>query len=230
MQKPSKFLTFLTTLVTILFSLSAAIAVPILWRGWYYSQIGSLRLVEATGFSQEAIRAAFDQVMDFLVKDAPFSTGPLKWSASGMSHFADCKILFRLDFVILTVTALLLAVLFLSVLISPRFRRKFALNPPLLALIVTAVVLLLLGVWAFVDFDSLFTAFHTLFFPGKTNWLFDYRTDEIILVLPEVFWARTAALAAALTLLLEGLLSLLWRLLTRRSRPESVYEELLKMR
>lgn len=224
MRKPSKLLTLFAALVCVLFSLSAGIAVPILWRGWYYGQMETLRLSETTGFSPETIRAAFDAVMDFLVKDAPFGTGSLKWSESGMAHFADCKILFRLDFVILTISALLLLVLFLVVRSFPGlfdFPGKICGNPPLLGLFFTAVVLLIFGSWALVDFDGLFAAFHALCFPGKTNWVFDWRTDEIILILPERFWANTAALAGALTLALETLLALLWRFLPKTAKTAS---------
>lgn len=59
---------------------------------------------------------------------------------------------------------------------------------------------LLAALWAVIDFTGLFTAFHHMFFPGKTNWVFDWRTDEIILILPEIFWAKTGALVLALCL------------------------------
>jgi len=36
--------------------------------------------------------------------------------------------------------------------------------------------------------------FHSIFFPGKTNWLFDWRTDPIILVLPQDFFMHCAML------------------------------------
>ena len=44
------------------------------------------------------------------------------------------------------------------------------------------------------DFQRAFVVFHTLFFPGKTNWLFDWRTDPIILFLPEAFFRNCALL------------------------------------
>lgn len=226
MNRTSKPLTVFAALVTAVFSISAAIAVPILWRGWYYSQIASLRLVEATGYGESVIRNAFDCVMDYLLKGAPFSTGALLYSESGAAHFADCKPLFLLDLTVLTVSGVLFLCLVLLFLGSVEFRERFAFSPPLAALALTLLVVLVLGVWAFVDFESLFTAFHHLCFPGKTNWVFDPHTDEIIRILPTAFWARTAALIGGLVLGLEGGLALLYALLRRRFRPKSIYEEL----
>lgn len=228
MKKTSRLLTLLAALITAVFSLSAAIALPILWRGWYYGQIASLRLVEQTGYSEGVIRGAFDAVMDFLVGDAPFSTGALLWSESGAAHFADCKVLFRLDFLVLAVSGGLFLVFLLCYLFSAPFRGKLAFSPPLLALCLTLCLFAVFALWALVDFEGLFAAFHALCFPGKTNWIFDWRTDEIIRILPERFWARTAALVGGAALALEGLFSLLFFLLHRLLTPRTVYEELLR--
>jgi integral membrane protein (TIGR01906 family) len=58
-----------------------------------------------------------------------------------------------------------------------------------------AVVLpVVIGALAATDFDRAFTVFHTLFFPGKTNWIFDWRLDPIILVLPQEFFMHCAML------------------------------------
>ena len=50
------------------------------------------------------------------------------------------------------------------------------------------------GFWAF-------SFFHSVFFPGKENWLFDPATDPVILLLPEEFF-RNCAIAIAASLLL----------------------------
>lgn len=225
MKKPSKLLSGLISLLVALFLLTSAIAVPILWRGFYYSQIGPLELVKETGFSEETIRGAFDEVMDYLVLDGEFGTGKLKWSEEGMAHFADCRNLFRLDFVILTITGGTLLLLFLIFLIFPDFRLKLAFPPVKTALILMIILLLALGIWAFVDFDSLFVSFHKLFFSGKENWIFDYKKDQIILILPEAFWLRAAALAAGLILALGTLLRALEALLLK-TKYRTVYDEL----
>ena len=230
MKKGSKLLSLLTSVPVALFILTGSLSVPILWRGFYYSQIEALALPARTGFSPEIIREAFDQVMDYLLLDAPFGTGQLKWSPEGMAHFADCRFWFRADLVIFAVTALLLLVLLVWVLRSPGLVKRFAFTPVRGGVTLLLAALLGLGIWGLVDFESLFVAFHTLFFPGKTNWLFDPNLDQIILILPEAFWARAAALVAGLAFGLCFLLVLgewLWR---RRQHQPTVYEELKGLR
>ena len=200
-MRPSKPLSILLSLALALFFLSAAIAVPILCRPFYYRQIDALDLPGQTGWSEQTIRGAYDEVMDYLVCGAPFGTGELRWSESGQAHFADCRTLFRLDFVLLGVSAAVLAVL--AVLYRRgriAFHRFCGRSPAFWAAAGLSAVFLLAALWAVIDFTSLFTAFHHMFFPGKTNWVFDWRTDEIILILPEIFWAKTGALVLGLGL------------------------------
>ena len=64
-----------------------------------------------------------------------------------------------------------------------------------------AAVFLVVGGLAALDFDRAFVIFHALFFPGKTNWLFDWRTDPVILILPETFFRNCALLILALVML-----------------------------
>lgn len=230
-MRQNKPLSLLTSLATALFLLSGSIAVPILWRGFYYGQIEALALPARTGWSPQVIRAAYDAVMDYLVKGAPFGTGPLRWSESGKAHFADCRFLFRLDFLILALSGcFLLLVLLLTLTGRVKLHRFLGRSPALWAMAGLLAVVLVLGLWAWTDFTGLFTAFHTLCFPGKTNWIFDWRTDEIILILPEDFWARAAALIAALTLTGGFLLTALDELHHHLTSPKTVYEELRRMK
>lgn len=230
MKKDSKLLSILSTLFTAVFLLTGAIAVPIFWRGFYYWQMDSLRLSYRSGFSPEVIREAFDQVMDYLVKDAPFGTGRLKWSAEGMAHFADCKALFQLDFRILAVCAAVLLVL-LALRISGKVRlyRFLGKGSCFWAVVLLAVILGAGLVWALIDFESLFTAFHILFFPGKTNWVFDWRLDQIILILPEDFWARAAILIGIVAFGGGVVLALIEAACHRFAPTPSVYQELKDM-
>lgn len=230
MKNGSKFFSALTSVLLALFLLTGAIAVPILYRPFYYSQAEALELSAQTGYSQETIRGAFDAVMDYLIKGEPFSTGELRWSEEGRAHFADCQRLFWLDFHVLEITAALLAAIVILTATKKLALYPFGGRGPCFwALVGMAAVLGVLAVWALVDFTSLFTAFHTLFFPGKTNWIFDWRTDEIILILPEAFWARAAALVAGLAFGGGLLLTLIDELRHHFRKPKSVYEEIREM-
>ncbi len=230
MKKGSKLLSILSTLLTAAFLLTGAIAVPILWRGFYYWQMDSLRLSYRSGFSPEVIRESFDQVMDFLVKGAPFGTGQLRWSQEGQAHFADCKALFQLDFLILAVCAVALLVLaLLRATRKVRLYRFLDKGSCFWALMLLAVALGAILVWGLNDFESLFTAFHTLFFPGKSNWVFDWRMDQIILILPEDFWARAAVLVGAVAFGGGTVLALIEAACHRFAPTPSVYQELKDM-
>ena len=73
---------------------------------------------------------------------------------------------------------------------------------------------LLIALLAALDFDGAFTVFHSIFFPGKDNWLFDPVTDPVILILPEAFFRNCAI--AIVTVLLTVCIMLV---VTGRKRP-----------
>lgn len=199
-MKPSKLLSLFTGVFTALLVLSASIAVPLLCRPFYYAHIEALNLDGYTGLSVEQIREAFDQVMDYCLGLRPdFAAGVLPFSESGASHFADVRVLFLLD---LWVAVISLAALVILFIIS---RRKKLTPAPLLghgpgfwAAIGLGGLFLIVGGLASTNFERAFVVFHSLFFPGKTNWLFDWRTDPIILLLPEDFFRNCAILILAL--------------------------------
>ncbi|MDO4961966.1 MAG: TIGR01906 family membrane protein [Eubacteriales bacterium] len=191
------------TLSLILLIFSAAVSVPLLWRGFYYIQINALHLTEITPWSYDEIRCAFDQMMDFCMKGAEFGTGVLKWSEDGMQHFADCRVLFMLDIRVLIMSAVLsLALIVYAKRKGMRLSSGDGSKAPgpfffagAIPMAVFAVICIMV---VFVDFDHAFVTFHHMFFPGKDNWLFDPYADEIINVLPEVFFMNCAILIVVL--------------------------------
>ena len=199
-MKPSKLLSLFTGVFTALLVLAASIAAPLLCRPFYYAHIEALNLDGYTGLSVEQIREAFDQVMDYCLGLRPdFAAGVLPFSESGASHFADVRVLFLLD---LWVAVISLAALVILFIIS---RRKKLTPTPLMghgpgfwAAIGLGGLFLIVGGLAATNFERAFVIFHSLFFPGKTNWLFDWRTDPIILLLPEDFFRNCAILILTL--------------------------------
>ena len=199
--------------------LSLSIAAPILVRPFYYIQIRALHLPEQTGWSEEVIREAYDEVLDYCVFGEPFGTGQLAWSESGKSHFEDVRGLFLTDFAVLGVSACLTGALcWLNQTRRLRFYRFRGRGVGFWAGAGTLVLTAAVGALAALNFNRAFVVFHALFFPGKDNWIFDPNTDQIILVMPEVFFRNCALfIGAVLIACCVGLI-----LLDRRHRHTAV--------
>jgi len=219
-MKPSKPLTVLLSVVAALVLLTGSVAAPILCRPFYYAHIGALGLEEFTGLSEGEIRTAFDEMLDYcLGKTDVFSTGVLRWSESGKSHFTDVRGLFLLDLRVLAVSAVLLVLLLplARFALKRRPARLLGRGPCFWAGAGLGAVFLAVGGLAALDFDRAFVVFHSLFFPGKTNWLFDPSTDQIINILPQTYFMDCAILILAI--LIVGCLALvLADFLTARHR------------
>lgn len=219
-MKTSKLFSILCSVLIALAVLSGSIAVPILCRSFYYAQIGPLGLEEYTGLNETVIREAYDDVLDYCTgKTDTFSAGLLPFSDSGASHFADVRGLFLLD---LRVLGISLAGLVL-VLMFARWRRLrphyfLGRGPGFWGAAGLGGAFLVVGGLAALDFDRAFVVFHTLFFPGKDNWIFDWRTDPVILILPQDFFRNCAILILALLLLWCGVL-IAFDLITSKKRP-----------
>lgn len=194
-MKSSKSLTVFMALAMALALLTGAVAAPILCRPFYYAHIGPLNLEERTGLTEEEIRTAYDEMLDYCLGGEEFSTGVLKWSESGKSHFTDVRFLFQLDLNVLACTAGLLAAMAI-VIFRGRHRPAPLLGrgPAFWAGAGLGTVFLAVAVLAALDFDRAFVVFHALFFPGKDNWLFDPGQDQIITILPQAFFRNCAIL------------------------------------
>ena len=177
-----------------LFLLTVSIGLPIYIRPFYYAHIGPYALVERSGYTETEIRQAYDEVLDYLtLPGKDFGTGVIPHSEEGKDHFVDCKGLFDLNAAILLGSGAVLAVLF-------ALRKKWGPyrlgrhSAAFWAAVLSLTAPIMIGALAALDFDRAFTVFHTIFFPGKTNWIFDWYADPIIRVLPQEFFRNCAIL------------------------------------
>ena len=189
-----RFLSVLCMVCVCLFLLTVSIGLPIYIRPFYYAHIGAYDLEHLSGYTEVQIRDAYDEVLDYLtLPGKEFGTGQLPHSDEGKAHFADCKVLFDLNVSILIGSGLVLAVLFLM-------RKKWGpyrigrRTAPFWAAVLSLTAPILIGALAAIDFDRAFVIFHSIFFPGKTNWVFDWYKDPIIRVLPQGFFMDCAIL------------------------------------
>ena len=110
-MKTSKPLAIVLAVSAALALFTGAVAAPIVCRPFYYAHIGPLELEERTGLTREEIKTAFDEMLDYCQGGEAFSTGALRWSERGKSHFADVRFLFLLDFQALACSLGMLAAL-----------------------------------------------------------------------------------------------------------------------
>ena len=199
MKKLNVILTIVFAVAVFLLIITASIALPIYLRFFYYLQIEPLNLPASTGYDYQTIKTAYDEVLNFLtLPNAPFGTGVFKYTESGMAHFYDCKVLFDLNLTVLLISATLTA----SLLILNK-RKIISLCRPfgMCASFISAVSIFaffgVLIILVSLDFNSAFTTFHHIFFPGKDNWLFDPRYDQILRILPQDFFMNCAILIAS---------------------------------
>lgn len=214
--KTSHILTVFLLLSGMLLVISASIAVPILIRPLYYLQMDAqhltevpIRLADGTRtLTRAEIIQAYDEMMDFCTgRTAVFSTGILAFSEEGRQHFVDVRGLFLLDLWVLGISGtIILGWGLLRKVIPLRTVRWKGKNVGFWSGILLLGVFAVLGILGAIDFDKFFTAFHHLFFPGKTNWVFDPRYDQIIKILPEEVFMMFALMIVCLILLSCGIL------------------------
>ncbi len=205
MKKLNVFLTVIFAVAVFLLIITASIALPIYLRFFYYLQIEPLGLQQSTGHDYQTIKAAYDEVLNFLtLPNVPFGTGVFKYTESGMAHFYDCKVLFDLNAIVLILsTAITITLLILSKKKVITLCRPFKMSAAFISAVSIFAFFGLLIILVSLDFDAAFTTFHHIFFPGKDNWLFDPRYDQILRILPQEFFMSCAILIASSIILIS---------------------------
>lgn len=212
MQKKNSFLSVSFVIILILFIFSFSIALPILFRPFYYAHIDAYDLTEFSNYNKSQIKEAYNEVLDYLIfPGGEFSCGELKYSEEGKAHFEDCKILFMLNNGVLLVSSLSLTTIFIL-----RKKKKI---PPLTiknrpaafyAGVYSLILPLIAALFICIDFEAAFTLFHKIVFPGKENWAFYPHLDHIINVLPWQFF-RNCAILIGVSIISLSLFSIFYK-------------------
>ncbi len=154
-----------------------------------------------------------DQGIQMLkVMRMPYGNGPL-FNPDEVSHMVDVKRVMDSAWRAQVASAAVLIVGFLFLLVRPA-TRVMAWNALFGGGFLTACLLLALGLFVVLGFDTFFTQFHEVFFP-QGNWTFDY-SDSLIRLLPERFFFDTFALGAVATLVSAVVLAVIGFVLGRR--------------
>lgn len=198
-------MSILLAICLLLFVISAAISLPIYIRGFYYAQIAPLELEQTSGHTREEIIEAYNQLLDYLTLNRPFGTGVFRYTEEGQAHFEDCKVLFDINLAILIVSG----VISITLLVLEKLKKITLLTieghkPYFYVGIIGIIGITVTAILAIADFEMLFRLFHSVFFPGKDNWLFNSYDNEIITVLPIQFFLNCAILIASFAVLCFG--------------------------
>lgn len=163
--------------------ISLAIAIVINFRPLYLFDIGHLQILDYVDMNRAELIKNFDLLMRYL--NNPFqsqlSLPDFPMSESGRFHFYEVKRLFLLDYGVLLVT-IVPSILYVRNLVK-NSRLWRLLRPFQMGMIIPLILAFLMSV----GFDQFFTMFHGVFF-NNDAWIFDPRTDPIIMVLPEAFF------------------------------------------
>lgn len=137
------------------------------------------------------------------------------YSSETVSHLDDCYKILATAFPILIVAA---AVALVGLVFTGVTGRKRRVGGVLLASgIVVIVAFVALGVWAALDFQTLFATFHKLFF-SQGNWQFPYDS-LLICALPTAFWMGMGSIWLLVSIVVSALSIFIGaKLLSRRRR------------
>ena len=177
----------LTGILFTLFFISVGLMIAINFRPLFYADIKLLNLEAQSGLPASIIKENYDALIDYC---SPFYQGELSFpslpaSESGLSHFAEVKVLFQFFYISALVTFVLLVGIIL-------YKKRKKNHEYLLISSITMILLpLICLIGSAINFSKTFELFHRLVF-SNDDWLFDPITDPIINILPESFFLQCA--------------------------------------
>lgn len=202
-----------TGILFTLFFISAGLIAAINFRPLYYADIKLLNLEAESGLSASVIKENYDALIDYC---SPFYKGELSFpslpaSESGLSHFAEVKVLFNFFYISGLVTLILL----IGIIIYERKKKNHE------YLLISSITMILLPficlIGSAIDFSKTFELFHRIAF-SNDDWLFDPVTDPVINILPESFFLQCALIIIFAVLIGSLILYLRYRSYRRLAR------------
>ncbi|MFA9414806.1 TIGR01906 family membrane protein [Streptococcus sp. E29BA] len=188
-----------------LLALAVLLTISLAWV-FYPIAIEQFELTSVVALSRQELMDNFNQLMTYLLhplkQELFMADFPV--SASGAKHFADVKHLFLLAEAVFIGLAYPAVRFFFQAMRDREliFYRQIFLGAMLFSVLIA-------GLGMVVGFETFFTLFHTLLFPGDSSWLFNPTTDPVILVLPAEFFLACFILFFLIYQALVGMLLLL---------------------
>lgn len=185
------------SIMLMIFIISFAVVFTVFFKQLYYFDISYLNIDLSSGMSIETIKENYNVLIDY---QSIFYQGTLKlpdfvMSTSGRIHFQEVKVIFETIQITTIVSGLIVVPMVIKRLKEKEYR-FFK-----LAGMLTIVIPAMLGFVVALDFDSAFVLFHKIVFRNDF-WIFDYRSDPVIRILPETFFMHCFILIVAIVIIL----------------------------
>ena len=184
-------------IMLMIFIISFAVVFTVFFKPLYYFDINYLNIDQISGLDAETIKENYRILINY---QSIFYQGTLNlpdfvMSDSGRIHFEEVKRIFEAIQVMMVISGLISIPMTIKNIKEKEYR--FLRLTGLITIIVPTV----LGFLAALDFERAFVLFHQIVFRND-YWIFDYRTDPVITILPETFFMHCFMLIVVIVCLL----------------------------
>lgn len=178
---------FVTGIFALLFLVALGLFFVLLFRPLYYFDISYLNIVENSGYDRSEILLNYNALVHWCMPwvTTEFALPTFPSSQNAIIHFEEVKKVFNAVFF-----AGLFSVVPLFVLSYRAKKNKNSIRF-IVAGCITLAIPALLGIYLALDFNRAFVLFHEIVFRNEL-WIFDYKTDPIINILPEAYFMHCA--------------------------------------
>mgnify|MGYP004732385107 FL=1 len=183
----------IAALLIIIAVLFTSLQICINQRNWYYESYVKYGTAKETQMSNEDMTEAIFRLVDYMegrvdsIQLSVTEAGRVveMYNRQEIDHMVDVRALYQAWRAVRTYGGILAAIIIaVCMLTLPKGQRIGMLcRGFLIAAAVFGAVLIVLGIWVAVDFNSFWTEFHHLFFTNDL-WLMDYRTCRMIRICP----------------------------------------------
>lgn len=184
-------------IMLMIFIISFAVVFTVFFKPLYYFDINYLNIDQISGLDAETIKENYRILINY---QSIFYQGTLNlpdfvMSDSGRIHFEEVKRIFEAIQVMMVISGVISIPMTIKKIKEKEYR--FLRLTGLITIIVPTV----LGFLAALDFERAFVLFHQIVFRND-YWIFDYRTDPVITILPETFFMHCFMLIVVIVCLL----------------------------
>lgn len=194
-----------------MFIIGAAVTATLAFKPLYYADVKKMNLSERTGYSMDVIEENYDALIRYnmdLTQEELELTLPM--SENGRIHFEEVKDIF----VIFEYVLLPLGLIGSCLGIWLNRKKGGSYDYLKWTAVFTVAVPAALGVCIALVWERVFVIFHEIFF-NNDYWIFDWRTDPIINLLPDEFFMHCAVMILAIVMISGMACFLLYKKLSK---------------